>query len=161
MEHILHMQDQRKLILKEHQTPLSSTAKGYFFSIRAMWYWIIIALSLTTTTMVFTIPEGTFPIVYIRYILGSIFVLLLPGYSFIKALFPRKELDNVELVALSLGMSLALVPITGLLLNFTPWGIGATPITFSLLALTVTFATAAIVREYQTRLKEKVKETIT
>lgn len=154
MEHILRMQNQQKLILTGQQTLIPSTVKRYLFSTSATWYWTIIASSIITTAMVFTIPEEAFPIVYIRYILGSVFVLFLPGYSFIKALFPRKELDNVELVALSLGMSLALVPITGLLLNYTPWGIKATPITFSLLALTVTFATAAILREYQTRLKE-------
>ena len=45
-------------------------------------------------------------------------------------------------------MSLALVPITGLLLNYTPWGIRTTPITLSLLALTTAFAIAAIIREY-------------
>jgi len=67
---------------------------------------------------------------------------------FIKALFPTKELDNIERATLSIGMSLALVPITGLLLNYTPWGIRATPVTLSLLALTTTFATAAVTREF-------------
>ena len=44
-------------------------------------------------------------------------------------------------------MSLALVPLTGLLLNYTPWGIRLTPITISLLALTLTLATIAFYRE--------------
>jgi uncharacterized membrane protein len=55
-----------------------------------------------------------------------------------------ENLDTIERVALSLGMSLALTPIVGLILNYTPWGITLTPITLSLLALTVVFATAAI-----------------
>jgi uncharacterized membrane protein len=46
-------------------------------------------------------------------------------------------------------MSIALVPIIGLLLNYTPWGIRLTPIILSLLALTIVFATAAVIREYQ------------
>jgi uncharacterized membrane protein len=62
-----------------------------------------------------------------------------------------EELDNIERAALSIGMSLALVPITGLLLNYTPWGIRTTPITLSLLPLTTAFAVAAIIREYQAR----------
>jgi len=65
------------------------------------------------------IPEGTYPINYVRYLLGSLFVLFLPGYSFIKALFPTKDIDNIERIALSIGMSLALVPIIGLLLTLT------------------------------------------
>lgn len=54
-----------------------------------------------------------YPLVYARYVLGSIFVLWLPGYTPIKALFLTKEIDNIERIALSIGMSLALVPIPG------------------------------------------------
>ena len=152
--HILDLQSQGKLVLKE-ETPLPSTLNSYLLSTQAHWYWIIIALALATATLVFTIPEDAYPAVYARYLLGSIFVLWLPGYSLIKALFPTKELDNIERTALSIGMSLALVPITGLLLNYTPWGIRVTPVTLSLLALTITLATAAIIREQQAKLKQQ------
>ena len=154
MRHILDLQSQGKLILKEETPPLPSTLNSYLLSTQAHWYWIIIALALATTTLVFTIPENTYPLVYARYVLGSVFVLWLPGYTLIKALFPTKELDSIERVALSIGMSLALVPITGLLLNYTPWGIRVTPVTLSLLALTIAFATAAIIREHQAKIKE-------
>ena len=85
--------------------------------------------------------------------------MFLPGYAFIKALFPTtvpfktssENLDNIERIALSIGMSLALVPIVGLILNYTPWGIRLTPITLSLLALTIVFGTAAVLREYQVK----------
>jgi len=73
---------------------------------------------------------------------------LIAGLDRKKALFPAKELDNIGRAALSIGMSLALVPITGLLLNYTPRGIRATPVTISLLALTTTLATAAVMREF-------------
>lgn len=80
---------------------------------------------------------------------------LLPGYTFIKALFlthvpiktSSENLDTIERVVLSIGMSLALVPIVGLLLNYTPWGIRLAPVTLSLLGLSVTFATVAMIRE--------------
>ena len=91
---------------------------------------------------------------YARYLLGSTFVLFFPGYTFIKALFQEKELDNIERTAISLGMSIALVPIFVLILNYTPWGIRTTPVTLSLLALTTIFATAAIVREHQNKTKQ-------
>jgi hypothetical protein len=154
MEHIIHLQNAGKLTFREHQTTLPSTPKDYMLSMHATWYWLIIALAIATTTAVFTIPEEAFPIVYARYVLGFIFVLLLPGYSLIKALFPTKELDNIERIGLSIGMSLALVPITGLLLNYTPWGIRTTPITLSLLALTITLATTALIREHQTKIQQ-------
>ena len=148
-ERILYLQKQRKLILKENPAPPPSTLKGYLFSSKATWYWTITILSLATTTIIFTVPEGAYPINYVRYLLGSVFVLFLPGYSFIKALFPTKDIDNIERTALSIGMSLAFVPITGLLLNYTPWGIRVTPVTLSLLALTIILTATAAIREYQ------------
>jgi len=130
----------------------------YLLTEKAIWYWTTIAVAIATVITVFVIPENAYPIVYIRYVLGSIFVLWLPGYTFIKALFPTKvpiktsseSLDTIERVALSSGMSLALVPIVGLLLNYTPWGIRLAPVTLSLLGLSVTFATVAIIREHET-----------
>ena len=128
------------------------------------------ALTIATAIVVFTVPEDAFPLVYLRYVLGTIFVLWLPGYAFIKALFPQtlpfarglahslgtteKNIDAIERVALSLGMSIALVPIIGLLLNYTPWGVRLTPIVLSLTAFTIIFATAAIVREHQIGIKQ-------
>jgi len=155
LDAIIKLQSQGKISLKPPKTRPDFTLTEYLVSPKAYWYWAVIALCLATTILVFTIPENAYPIVYARHILGSIFVLWLPGYSLIKALFPTKEIDQIERVALSIGMSLALVPITGLLLNYTPWGIRLTPITLSLLALTITLATAALIREQAVEEKEK------
>jgi len=157
LNRILYLQETEKIHLKPDQTLTPEKLTNYLRSSQAYWYWITIILTLTTALLVFTIPENAFPLVYARYILGSIFVLWLPGYTLIKALFPEKELDSIERVSLSIGMSLALVPMIGLLLNYTPWGIRITPITISLLAVTLTFATAAIIRDHQTKLKQGSK----
>lgn len=162
LNRILDLQKKEKIRLKPDQTLTPQKLTSYLQSSHAYWYWITIIVTLTTALVTFTIPENAFPLVYARYSLGSIFVLWLPGYAFIKALFPTKvpiqtsseDLDKIERIALSVGMSIALVPITGLLLNYTPWGIRLTPITLSLLALTTTFATAAIIREHQTKTSE-------
>jgi uncharacterized membrane protein len=92
-----------------------------------------------------------YPYIYFRYVLGSIFVLSLPGYTLIKMLFPTKEIDNIERVALSIGMSLAIVPLVGLLLNYTPFGIRLAPITMSLLSITILLAIAGLLREHQAK----------
>ena len=160
LDAIIKLQNEGKLQLG---TPPQQalTMSTYLETAAARWYWITMALTIATVIVVFTVPENAFPLVYVRYVLGAIFILWLPGYAFIKALFPvklpikfaDKGLDTVERIALSLGMSLALVPITGLLLNYTPWGIRITPITLSLTALTLTFATVAMIREHQTHKK--------
>ena len=74
----------------------------------------------------------------------------------IKTLFPTKEIDNIERTALSIGMSLALVPLIGLLLNYTPWGIRRTPVTLSLLALTIALTITGLIREHQAKTKQPV-----
>ena len=163
LETILQLQNEGKISLTKQQSQTSLNLTAYLKTEQALWYWITLTLSAATTAVVFTIPEDFYPWVYVRYVLGTIFVLWLPGYTFIKALFPaeppiktsEKTLDTIERVALSLGMSLALVPIVGLLLNYTPWGIRLTPIVLSLLALTVVFATAAVIREHQAKIKAR------
>jgi uncharacterized membrane protein len=46
-------------------------------------------------------------------------------------------IDGIERVALSFGTSIAIVPLIGLILNFTPWGIQLFPVVVSLTGFTV------------------------
>jgi len=160
LKHIMQLINHEKIKLKEHSKPTPQSLKTYIRSNEAYWFWTTTSLAIATAITVFTVPEDAYPIVYIRYVLGSIFVLGLPGFTLIKALFPsKKEMDIIERLALSIGLSLAIVPIVGLLLNYTPWGIRLTPITISLLALTITFATTALIREHQTKRSENQSQT--
>jgi hypothetical protein len=151
MQHILRLESQGKLTLKEPLIQTPPKLSTYLKTTDATWYWISIILATTTALAVFTIHGNSNPLIYIRNILGSVFVLFLPGYSLIKLLFPKQEIGYIERIALSIGMSLAVVPITGLILNYTPWGIQTAPITLSLLFLTILFATAAMIRKHQTK----------
>ena len=113
----------------------------------------------------------------LRIVLGLPFVLFVPGYAFIAALFPEagesptaeesaglsadqespadgdetaesepsegietvrdRGIDGIERVALSFGLSIAIVPLLGLVLNFTPWGIRLVPIMVATSGFTV------------------------
>jgi len=148
LKQVIELENQGKLRMFTPPESIPKNLDAYLFSIHASWFWIIITISVATTISVFTIPEKAIPYVYIRYILGSIFVLLLPGYSLIKTLFPTREIDDIERTALSIGMSLALVPLVGLLLNYTPWGIRLTPVTLSLLSLTIILTITGLLREH-------------
>lgn len=163
LEHIQRLQEGGKI----HLNPASpvQTFTAYVRSTHAAWYWITLALTAATIAAVYTIPPEVYPQAYLRNIVGIIFTLWLPGYAFVKALFPRqlpikasdKDLDTIERIALSVGISIALVPMVGLFLNYTPWGINLTPSTLSLAALTLAFATAALVREHQTTTPQQTK----
>jgi hypothetical protein len=112
------------------------------------WLWgsfVIAALSLVVITLV---PD-LFPLNTARWVLGSIFVLYMPGHSLIHLLFPKgKEIDSLERFALSIGLSLAVVPLIGLALNSTPWGIRLASITIFLGAFTTIVLIGAALRQY-------------
>jgi len=164
LRHILQLIDQGKIKLKEPLKPTPQSLVTYILSSKAYWFWATTILAIVTATVVFIVPEDAYPIVYLKYVLVSMFILWLPGYTFIKALFPTKvpiptsstEFDSIERIALSIGMSIVLVPIVGLLLNYTPFGIRLVPVTLSLSALALTFAIAAIIREHEAILKQSV-----
>ncbi|MEM3526596.1 MAG: DUF1616 domain-containing protein [Candidatus Jordarchaeaceae archaeon] len=153
IETILRLQSERKLEILKQKVPSSLKLTTYLKSEQAIWYWATTLIALAAAISVLAIPEGLYPWAYIRYLLGAIFVLWLPGYSFTRAIFPTKlqsnisSIDNIERIALSIVMSLALVAIVGFILNYTPWGVRLTPIVLSLLLLTVAFSTVAIRRE--------------
>jgi uncharacterized membrane protein len=87
--------------------------------------------------------------------MGLLTSLYLPGYAFIEALYPKKiELEELERFALGVGLSLALTPLVGFLLNYTPWGIRLNPITLSITLLTILFGLIAVYRKYQYHLLE-------
>ena len=83
----------------------------------------------------------------VRIILSLPLALFLPGYALIAALFPRKDdLDGLERIALSFGLSLAITPLLGLALNYTPFGIRLTPVLIVLSVFTVSLAISAWAR---------------
>lgn len=66
---------------------------------------------------------------FLRTCLGIILVLFLPGYALAGALFPaKKDLEGIERAAISFGLSIAIVPVLGLGLNYSTWGIREIPV---------------------------------
>jgi hypothetical protein len=120
----------------------------YFFSIENMWFWAITTFTLVTAAFIFTIDSSA--LLYGRYVLGGVFILFLPGFMLISALYPRSEdLDGLERVALSIGLSLAIVPLVGLALNYTPWGIRLAPIVIAIAAIVEVLAVVCVLRKFK------------
>lgn len=159
MNKLNHLETEGKIHFNIKQELVSVSFGTYLLRSDSAWYWTIIGIAIATMITVFTISQDWYPIVYFRNVLGIIFVLFLPGYAFVKALFPAKvpietsseSLESIERVVLSVGMSIAFTSIVGLILYYTPIGIGLVQITISLLAFTIGFATVGIVREHQTK----------
>lgn len=159
VDHVVRLQSRGKIILHEPHAQIPKQFVQYLKTIEVYWYWITVILVVATALSALVIPENAYPIVYVRYTFGAIFILWFPGYSFIRAMFPSesssktrgKDSDFMERTALSIGMSLALAATVGLLLNYTPWGIRLAPVIASLVSLTIVFATVAMIREHKTK----------
>ena len=121
---------------------------GFLISSRSTWFWLLTSTVILTLLAVYLSPIIP-AFAYVRYVLGSLFVLYLPGAALIELLYPRREdLSQLERLALSIGLSLALVPLVGLILNYTPWGIRLNPIIISLTILTLGLSLGAVARKH-------------
>jgi hypothetical protein len=137
--------DEKKATISDSALPMSTFE--YLGRPYSLWFWGTMTYLAVTIGSVYLLPQYS-PSIYVRYVFGSIAVLYFPGYTLIEALYPKKEdLDSLERLALSIGLSLALVPLVGLLLNYTPWGIRLNPIVASLSLLGVCLAVIAAVRK--------------
>lgn len=135
-----------ELSLSEVNPP--SRLSSYVFHLDNLWFWGLTALIALTFSSVFLINSSS--LLYLRYVLGGIFILFLPGAMLVTALYPRGgELDELERFALSVGLSLAIVPLVGLALNYTPWGITLTPIMVSLALFAEIMGIVAFVRKFR------------
>lgn len=93
-------------------------------TIRSEWVLVLVlALSLFLAALVILSPLLV-SLGAAHLFLGLVFVLLLPGLVLQWALFPcRGDLDGLARLALSVGISLGIVPLVALLLDWLPWGI--------------------------------------
>jgi len=105
---------------------------------------LVIALTLACILFVLAPRLNETPV---RVVLGLLLVLFLPGYSLVAALFPRSsDLDGIERIALSFGLSIAVVPLIGLGLNYTQYGIRLVPVLLGLSLFTILLALIAYIR---------------
>jgi len=110
------------------------------------WFWATFFLTLLAVAVVYFTP-GSIPLGIIRWVFGLVLIVS-PGYATMKLLFPYSQMPQHQLLALAVALSLAITPIIGFALNFTPWGIRFIPIVVSLGAFTILTVTIAASRSY-------------
>jgi uncharacterized membrane protein len=117
-------------------------------------------LAILLVLVVVTALSVSIPVVRetpFRAVVSLPFLLFAPGYAFVAALFPEApeedgsgssggNLSHLERLALSLGSSVALVPLTGFGVNFTPFGLTLLPLLVALGAFTVVCVAVAAKR---------------
>jgi hypothetical protein len=145
-----------KVRLAEPSPP--TTLPRYFASSYSLWFWGVFVFVGVVAFSIYLLPQ-VYPWVYIRYVVGAVFVLYVPGYTLIEALYSKRdELDRLERFALGVGLSLAVVPLVGLVLNYTPWGIRLDPVFASLILLTLALGAVGVYRKFGYYLMSRMAE---
>ena len=84
----------------------------------------------TALLLLLVMFEGWLPFLRpVRLLLGLLYILYMPGYCLVFAFFPHiDQLTSVERTGLSIGLSIALVPLLALVVNQLPTGLSLWPI---------------------------------
>jgi uncharacterized membrane protein len=83
-------------------------------------------------------------------------IILIPGYVVLAVLFPRRdELQGTERIAFSIPLSVAIVSLLGLGLNYTVRGIQLTSVAATIVVFSVLFCGVAQIRRHQLRPHEQ------
>ena len=116
--------------------------------------WDLLLVNILSAVLILAVASA--PDSPLRMVLGLPFVLFFPGYTLMSALFPSKRnLDYVERIALSIGLSLAVVPLIGLVLNYTPFGIRLYPILLSLFLFSLSMSILSAYRRRKLPAEER------
>lgn len=123
---------------------------------------VVLALTLLTLGSVFHPVLRETPL---RIVLGLPFVLFVPGYALVAALFPERGGDRtdeggvsvVRRIGLSFAASLVVVASLGIVLNRTPLGIRIVPVVGSLSILVVGLAGVATLRRLALPAEERFR----
>jgi uncharacterized membrane protein len=116
----------------------------------SIWFYLSSGLAVLILAL-FYVENATFPLILMRWIGGSIFLTILPGFTLFQTLFPDESKHNIlTRLALSVGLSLAVDSFIGLLLALST-GLTTISVIFSVAAFVISIGAIGLYRQYRTR----------
>ena len=106
---LFNMEDKGKIIFGKIEIKEKRKIKDTILSNKFYPYYLTILVIISTIF---------FNYGYMRYVLGAIYLLILPGYWFIKCI-NLNNISKIKLLPMSMGISLSITAIIGLILNYT------------------------------------------
>jgi hypothetical protein len=133
----------RKLESEKKITLHGPGTKGHFFhyvmrSYNGLSLWLTTAATCLIMALVFLLPNIE-PWSYVRMITGAVFVLFIPGNALVQLLFAHRNMEQAEQMVLSVGLSITLICIIGLMLKYilSALTVESAVISISMLSITI------------------------
>lgn len=104
---------------------------------------IAVGATYACGALVGVVDPSTMPVMAV---VGAPLVLLFPGFALVTALFPARRLPTTETWLYSVGLSIATVAFTGLVLNVSPAGLAPRTWTIAVGLVTVVLAATSLVQ---------------
>ncbi len=133
-----------KNILKLYDPPFNATFTRYLTSIYSLNLWFVVGFTLITLFIIYTLPN----LLYLRWSIGGIFALFIPGYTLVKLLF-NKSINTPLSIVLSIVLSMAITSIIGLILNYTYIGVRLTPLLIILSIFSISTIFLSLYKDYK------------
>lgn len=113
-------------------------------------FWIAVISTAAVLLATFLLPqEGSW--VAAKRIIGAVFLFVMPGYVTANALIARNSLSYVERIALSAGVSLAIISFVGLALAYSSVGVRLVPTVGLLAAFVVAMSSVGSYKNFLRR----------
>jgi uncharacterized membrane protein len=114
----------------------------------ATWGWLALGAFVEIALVAILVANSS---VALRTAFGLPLILFIPGYALTALLWGRHQLGLPERVVLSIGVSLALAALSGILLDWTPLGIGGGQQTILLGLVALVAIVAVLLRDLRRR----------
>ena len=110
-------------------------------------FWIVCLIMAATLALVYFAPSDKLWVA-VRIFLGTVFVILVPGYALVNLLLGRTKINYLERLVLSIAASLAVISMLGLVLNSGPLGLELNVIVLSISCFSLIFMILASYRSF-------------
>ena len=116
---------------------------------RVRLYILIILFSILSTVLIVIIGDNSNMWIYFRQVVSIPFTFFFPGYVLVNNIYSVNEMGDVEKLALSISLSLIIVPSIGLLSNYMGLGINKNTQTYLILSFILIMSTIGVYKTYK------------
>ena len=148
---IRSLEEKKIVILSESLIPSSFVHYLKTFRLNPP-FWGTLVTTLLAIWIVFALPPQD-PWSMARVIFAGAFIILVPGYCLTNLLFGGKRLPIAEKLALSVGLSLAVAALVGMVLNYTFLGVTIETVVAIVASFNVALAAVNAYRDFSERTK--------